>query len=368
MGVLMIVQAVPGIIIGPLAGVLIDRIEKRRVLIITHAIQAGLTCLIPFATSIFQIYMIAAALAVARQFFNPARLALLPELVGREDLTRANSLSMLVSHILLMVGPAVAGVVVAFSGTDLAFFIDAGTFAVAALILFGIVSSRAPAVSGEAPAGFVAQFREGVAFMVANPLIRALVPFLALIILVASMQSPLVVVFVKSVLGRGDVELGVLMGALGAGGIIGGTVAGLLARRITRAGYIAWLVFLDGLVLILFALNRNYPVAVGIFVLFGTIAATAQIIIMSLLQAHIPEEKRGRVFANLTPILGPLSIISIGLGTFLADLIGVVAVLAYSGAAECASALVMPLTPGYRRRLREIDLPEGVPSDSRQDA
>jgi MFS family permease len=160
---------------------------------------------------------------------------------------------------------------------------------------------------------------------------------------------------VKSVLLRGDVELGVLMGALGAGGIIGGTVAGILAKRITRARNIAWLIFLDGLVLIVFAFNRNYPVAVGIFVLFGTIAATAQIIIMSLLQAHIPDEKRGRVFANLTPILGPLSIISIGVGTFLADVIGVVVVLALSGAAECASAVAAPLMPGYRRRLREID-------------
>lgn len=361
MGVLMIVQAVPGIIIGPLAGVFIDRVEKRRVLIITHAVQAALTCLIPFASSILQIYLIAGVLAIARQFFNPARMALLPELVGRDDLTRANSLSMLVNHILLMVGPAAAGVVVAFSGTDLAFFIDAGTFLVAALILFGIASYRVPSVDGEVVGGFVAQFKEGVAFMLGNPLIRYLVPFLALIVLVASMQSPLVVVFVKSVLLRGDVELGVLMGALGAGGIIGGTVAGILAKRITRARNIAWLIFLDGLVLILFAFNRNYPVAVGIFVLFGTIAATAQIIIMSLLQAHIPDEKRGRVFANLTPILGPLSIISIGVGTFLADVIGVVVVLALSGAAECVSAVVAPLTPGYRRKLKEIDERENVP-------
>lgn len=139
-----------------------------------------------------------------------------------------------------------------------------------------------------------------------------------------------------------------------------GAMAGILAKRITRARNIAWLVFLDGLVLILFAFNRNYPVAVGIFVLFGSIAATAQIIIMSLLQEHIPDGKRGRVFANLTPILGPLSIISIGLGTFLADVIGVVVVLALSGAAECASAVVAPFTPGYRKRLEEIESPENI--------
>jgi MFS family permease len=355
MGLLMIVQAVPAILIGPVAGVYVDRTAKRRVLIATHFIQAALTALIPFATNVGEIYAIAAALAVARQFFNPARLALLPEIVLPEDLSRANSIGTLTANLLLIAGPAAGGVLVGFFGTSPAFFIDAGTFVAAAIILLGVTSIAPRPTQEHEPGGFIAQFKEGAAFMIANPLVRYLVPFLALLIFIGSMQSPLVVVFVKSVLMRGDVELGVLMGAMGVGGILGGLAAGIGGRRLARAKNISWLIVLDGAFLVAFAFNRSYPTGLALFVLFGTIGAAMQIIIMSLLQEHIPEAKRGRVFANLAPVLGPLSIVSIGLGTFLADAVGVVAVLAASGAAECLSGLLAPLVPGYRRRLREID-------------
>ncbi len=178
---------------------------------------------------------------------------------------------------------------------------------------------------------------------------------LALLIFIGSMQSPLIVVFVKSVLMRGDVELGVLMGAMGLGGILGGIAAGITGKKLARAGNISWLIVVDGALLVAFAFNRSYPVGVALFILFGTIGAALQIIIMSLLQAHIPEAKRGRVFANLAPVLGPLSIVSIGLGTFLADAVGVVIVLAASGAAECMSGLLAPLVPGYNKKLRQVD-------------
>ncbi|MBI4720250.1 MAG: MFS transporter, partial [Chitinivibrionia bacterium] len=326
----------------------------------THIIQAVLTLLIPFTTNVGQIYAIAAALSVARQFFNPARLALLPEIVGSEDLPRANSLIMLTNNLLLIAGPAAGGVIVGFAGTSPAFFVDAGTFIVAAAILFGMAEGAARTAAPEStPGGFMAQLKEGIAFMVANPLIRYLVPFLALLIFIGSMQSPLIVIFVKSVLLRGDVELGVLMGAMGLGGILGGIAAGIFGKRLARAGNISWLIVLDGALLIAFALNRSYPVGLALFVVFGTIGAALQIIIMSLLQARIPETKRGRVFANLAPVLGPLSIVSIGLGTFLADAVGVVIVLVASGAAECMSGFLAPLVPGYTRKLRELDSAAG---------
>jgi MFS family permease len=153
------------------------------------------------------------------------------------------------------------------------------------------------------------------------------------------MQSPLVVVFVKKVLQRGDVQLGILMSAMGVGGILGGIVTGILGSRAKRIGAIGWLFIADGLLLTLFAINRNFPLGVAIFALFGTVGSTVHIILLSIFQTHVPDEKRGRVFANLTPILGPLSIVSIGVGTFLADMLGVVYVLIASGIAEFASGI-----------------------------
>ncbi|NIM19348.1 MAG: MFS transporter [Candidatus Latescibacteria bacterium] len=333
MGLLMIIQAVPAIIIGPPAGVFVDRADKKRILIVTNLIQGFLIFLIPFTWTVWQVYLIAAAQALTRQIFNPARLALLPEVVDKGDIPRANALASVMMNVLMMAGPAAGGVIVGFFGTSPAFFIDAATFALGAGILAGIVTKKV-GLGRDASKGFAKEFKEGISFLIGHPLMRRLVPFLALLVFVGSMQSPLIVVFVKKVLSRGDVELGILLSALGAGGILGGVVTAALGSRANRAAAISWLFIAEGLLLALFALNRNYAFGVAIFVCFGTLGSTLQIILMSLFQTHVPEEKRGRVFANLAPVLGPLSIISIGIGTSLADIVGVMYVLLVSGIAE----------------------------------
>jgi DHA3 family macrolide efflux protein-like MFS transporter len=348
MGILMIVQAVPAIVVGPLVGVYIDRTRKKRVLISANLVQGILVFLIPFAGMVWQVYLIAAAQALVRQAFGPARLAILPELVSREDIPRANALHAISLNILLIAGPAAGGVIVGFFGTSPAFFIDAATFLVGAVILAGMTAGEATAPA-DVKRGFLREFTEGIAYIVKTPLMRRLIPLLALLIFVGSMQSPLVVVFVKEVLMKSDVELGILMSAMGVGGILGGVATAGLGPRAGRPGAIGWLFIFEGALLVVFALNRSYPLGLAIFVVFGTLGAALHIILMSLFQVHVPEAKRGRVFANLTPILGPLSIAGIGLGTFLADLIGVTVVLLASGGMECLGGVY-----GVLRRITGI--------------
>ncbi len=334
MGILMIVQAVPTILVGPLVGVYIDRTRKKRVLIGANALQGILVFLIPFAGMVWQVYLIAAAQALVRQAFSPARLAILPEIVSSGDIPRANALNTIALNLLLIVGPAAAGIIVGFFGTSPAFFVDAATFMVGAGILAGMTAGRS-AAPPEVQKSYLQEFKEGIAYILRTPLMRRLISLLALLVFVGSMQSPLIVVFVKKILLRGDVELGILMSAMGVGGILGGVVTAGLGSRSGRPGVIGWLFMLEGLLLVVFALNRNYLVGVAIFVFFGTLGAALHIIIMSLFQTQVPEAKRGRIFANLTPILGPLSVASIGMGTFLADLVGVTYVLLVSGIMEC---------------------------------
>ena len=253
---------------------------------------------------------------------------------SREDIPRANALHAISFNMLLIAGPAAAGVIVAFFGTSPAFLVDAVTFFVAAGILGGVAAGKSSAPAGTKKS-YLQEFREGITYILQAPLMRRLIPLLALLVFVGSMQSPLIVVFVKTILLKGDIELGILMSAMGVGGILGGLVTAGLGSKAGRPGIISWLFIAEGILLVVFALNRNYSLGLVIFVLFGTLGAALHIILMSLFQTHIPEEKRGRVFANLTPILGPLSIVSIGLGTFIADIVGVTYVLVVSGGMEC---------------------------------
>ncbi|MFH1754616.1 MAG: MFS transporter [Candidatus Latescibacterota bacterium] len=366
MGILMIVQAVPAILIGPLAGVYIDRAHKKRVLIGAALVQGFLVLLIPFTSTVWQVYLIAAAQALTRQVFSPARLAILPELVAQEDIPRANALNTISLNILLIAGPAAGGVIVGFFGTSPAFFIDAATFLLGAAILMGLAAQRAE-TSSSVKRDFLEEFKEGIRYIRHTPLMRSLVPMLALLVFVGSMQSPLIVVFVKEILLRGDVELGILMSAVGLGGILGGVSTAVLGRRVGGLGAISWFFIIEGVLLALFAVNRSYSLGLLIFVIFGTLGAALHIILMSLFQTHIPEEKRGRVFANLTPILGPLSIASIGLGTLLADRAGVMVVLIAAGAMEVAGGLygVLRRISGIRRGDSSGGTPRERPTSSR---
>jgi len=102
---------------------------------------------------------------------------------------------------------------------------------------------------------------------------------------------------------------------------------------------VTWLLACDGLLLIMFALGRNFPLALVLFALFGAIGTVAQICLATFLQRETPEIMRGRVFGWLGTIMAPLSLISVFLGSLAAEAVGVVLVLALSGLFEMVVGL-----------------------------
>jgi hypothetical protein len=102
---------------------------------------------------------------------------------------------------------------------------------------------------------------------------------------------------------------------------------------------VTWLVAIDGLALLLFAVNQSFPAALALFGLFGAIGTVVQVNLATFLQHETPEERRGRVFGWIVPLLGPLSLASVFLGPMAADAVGVVLVLALSGVLELAAGL-----------------------------
>jgi predicted MFS family arabinose efflux permease len=148
------------------------------------------------------------------------------------------------------------------------------------------------------------------------------------------MQTPLVVLFIKDILGRGDVDLGLILSASGLGGIAGALAGGMLqaGRRPLRT--VTWLLAVDGVLLMLFAVNRNIWLAMALFGMFGAIGTVAQISLATFLQRETPENQRGRVFGWLGAFMGPLSLLSVTVGSLAADAVGVVLVLVGSGCFE----------------------------------
>jgi MFS family permease len=183
--------------------------------------------------------------------------------------------------------------------------------------------------------------------------LRFAILFFALITFVTSMQHPLVVVFIKDVIGASDKGLGFLIAMAGVGGMIGSGLAVLSRRWISAIRLIPLVTLLDGAALIFFALATSLTPAMIFFAVFGVLGGALQVRVISLFQTRVPEESRGRAFGWMGPIFGPLGVASIALGTFLADRVGVVPVIFGSGVLEGVVALVAVLwllgKPGLAR-------------------
>jgi MFS family permease len=353
LGILAATQIIPAIVLGPVTGLCCDRLKRRSIMIASDLFSALTVAVIPLASSPGQVYLLAALLGCGRQFTGPARLALLPDVLPPERLGIANSLLMLTRNLVLLIGPAVGGALVAWFGTDAAFWLDAATFVISAAILVGWRYAGVPAAVPAIPAAIdpVLSLRSraqrlwadvvaGLQGVVGHPGLRLAFGFFAVLTFVTAMQQPLVVVFVKDVLAGSDVQLGLIISAAGLGGILGALSGALVVGRRRPLRVIALLTSLDGAFLLVFAANRSFTGALLIFACFGFLATLVQIALATFLQATAPQDRRGRTFGWLGTAVGPLSLAAVFLGPLMATVVGVVAVLAACGVAELAMGLL----------------------------
>jgi MFS family permease len=366
LGILAATQIVPAILLGPITGLLCDRTSRKGIMVTSDLASAVVVAAIPLVQTVGQIYLLAALLGCGRQFSGPARMALLPDVVGKEQLGSANSLLMLTRNLVLLIGPAMGGALVAWRGTDPAFWLDAATFVTSAAILTlwryqepHPGATAAMAAAGGVPHGVAdlpppsapvpetlgprirrlwTDLHDGLMGVVASPGLRLAFGFFAVLTFVTAMQQPLVVVFVKQVLGGTDWQLGLIISAAGLGGILGALGGAVAVSRHRPMRVIAVMTALDGILLVVFAFNRSFPAAMGLFACFGALATLAQIALATFLQEVAPEDRRGRTFGWLGTVVGPLSLVAVFLGPLAAQLMGVVAVLACCGLAELAVA------------------------------
>ena len=353
LGLLAAVQILPGVVLGPFAGVLIDRWSRRGVMVASDLLSVAVVCVIPLVDSLVAVYVLAAVLAAGRHLGGPARLALIPELVTADQLNRSNALLMMSQNVILLVGMAAGGVIVAGLGTSVAFWVDGGTFAVSAVLLLLPRLPEAAAAAETVGRERWHDVRHGAVWLWGRPRLRYAVLFLAVVTMITAMQPPLVYEFITRLLGRSERELGLIFATAGLGGLLGAGIASAFRGLEHPLRSVGWLVAADGVLLVLFALNRNLMVALLLFALFGAISTGIQINLATFLQRETPPEKRGRVFGWLSPLLGPITMISVLVGPVVAGWAGVVAVLAAAGACEVLLGVIGALAAPKPDRLEE---------------
>jgi MFS family permease len=306
----------PAVVLGLFAGVVADRFNRYRVCVFTQVLfmfQALILGALTLAgwINVWEVFALAFVAGVLQTFEMPARQTFLQEIVGKDDLTSAIALNSTLVNGARIVGPALAGAVVAHAGEGMCFTINGICYLA---IIGGFLAMRLPPQTAtHAPTASTATFiREGVTYAVRTPAIRLLLLLIGLLSLLSTPYTVLMPVFAKDILHGGAGGMGMLMGAAGAGAVIGSIFLARNRDNNTLGRTITFALARFGVGLLLFSFSRNFWLSFLVLPLVGSGFMVTMSAANTLLQTLTPHHLSGRVMSLFlmmfmgTPPLGSL--------------------------------------------------------------
>jgi MFS family permease len=357
---------IPSFLLAPFAGVLIDRWNRHRLLIVTQILamlqSAALAVLaLTGVINIWHILALSLFQGLINSFDMPARQAFVVQMVeDRADLSNAIALNSSLVNAARLLGPSIGGVLIAAVGEGWCFFWDAVSYlaVIASLVLMRLPPRihRTAARSKVLP-----ELREGLAYVAASPPIRSILLLLALVSLVGMPYTVLMPVFASTILHGGPHTLGFLMAATGVGALLG---AVFLARRRSVLGLgkvIPTTAALFGASLAAFSLSRFLGLSLALLLVTGVGFMVTMSASNTVLQTLVEDDKRGRVMSLYTMAIMGMTPFGSLLAGGLASRIGAPRTLLFGGLGCIVAALWFTLLlPKLRERVRPIYVEMGI--------
>jgi len=337
LGVAAFASQIPVFLLAPIGGLIADRYDRRKILIWTQALSMVQAMILAILTlthvvTIWHVIVLAAGLGIVNAIDMPTRQAFVVDMVNREDLMNAIALNSSMFNGARVVGPAVAGVIVAAIGEGWCFFANSVSY-IAVIAGLWLMTTRPDAAPRAAHAGAISQIKEGFRFVMSEKPVRALLSLLAVVSLFGMSYSVLMPVFADQILHAGPRGLGLLMGCAGVGAL-GGAISLALKKEVAGLG--RWIVLGAcgfGVALIIF--GQSSITLLSCVVLLG--AGYAMMVQMSssntLIQSMVPDHLRGRVMAIYTGTFMGMAPVGALLSGTLAQHIGAPYTVAIGGVA-----------------------------------
>jgi MFS transporter, DHA1 family, staphyloferrin A biosynthesis exporter len=353
LGIAGLVQTAPQILLSPVGGAMADRMDRRRMLIATQGASAlfffGLGTLVAAdLAGIWQVLGLAFLLGCVRAFDQPARQAILPLAVPREEIANAVPLGNLVWNTTRLVGPAAAGMLILLIGVGHTFYVASASFVVATLLFAQL---RLPASAASGPGrGLFRNMLDGIIYIRRNQIISALIGLVFFNSVFGMSYTIMLPVFARDIFDVGPQGFGMLELAGGLGSVLG--TFGVAAFSRSRGN--GWRILgggaVFGLLIVAFAYTPSFGLSMGLLFLMGAANQVYMTAANTTLQLSLPNEFRGRVMSvwGLTWSLMPLG------GTIsggIAEYAGAPAALAIGGALVAVMALVVAVTMPRVRQL-----------------
>ncbi len=337
--IMMLAKFLPAVLLGFLAGIIIDRLDRKRTLIMCDLSRAVLVLMLPFAGSLWLICILVFVIETFSIIYGPAKDASIPDMVETEQLTNANSLNMLTLYASMAFGTAIAGSIIGlftwltrvnpgFMGkyvdpNKAAFVIDSLTFLVSAWLIYHISfkrrarEERVPMSTGQVKKDFT----EGFDYLRHNRLTRIVLTLTLACFLGGGTIYVLTVGFVKYVLGGSNSDFMYILTTLLFGMMGGSILAGALKDRIRKERILGLTIAGFGAGVLVFSLLTVWWLSFMVVFAGGVFMGYAIVGMVTLLHETLEEEFRGRAFATIQVIMRASIFLSIMLAGPLADLI-----------------------------------------------
>jgi MFS family permease len=355
---------IPVFVVAPIGGTIVDRQNRHRVIIATQTSSMILAFILAWLTlsgrvQVWHIFVLAALLGVVNAFDIPGRQAFLVDMVGREDLMNAIALNSSMFNGARVIGPAIAGIMVAAVGEGWCFFANAVSYlaVIAGLLMMEVRHYDPPARTASTLENII----EGFQYVRQTGPIRALLLLLGLVSLVGMPYAVLMPIFADRILQVGARGLGLLMGATGVGALLGALT---LAAKQSLRGLGKWVSVCAvgfGVSLILFSFSRSMWLSMVLLLPVGFTMMVEMASSNTLIQSMVPDHLRGRVMAVYSMMFMGMAPFGSFFAGALADRLGAPITVAIGGLACIAgSALFAARLPGWRAEARQLIIAQAV--------
>jgi dTMP kinase len=335
LGAVLMFRLLPAIVLGPLAGAFADRFDRRKTMVVTDVLRFGFFASIPLVDNLVWLFVAQFIIEALSLFWIPAKDAAVPNMLRRDQMEPANQLSLVTTYgltpvlaaavfaLLTSIGGGVSGMLPDVNEVDLALYLNALTFLVAAIVIWNL-----PSISGRRDAGvqvtgesFLGSLRHGFSFAGHTPLVRGLVvgitgAFVAAGVVIATGQA------FANALGGGQAAYGLLFGAVFIGLGIGIALGPSVARDLARERLFGVAIVGAGVVVVVLACTFTLWIALLLVVLMGFFAGIAYLAGFTLLGTEIDDAVRGRTFALVQSLVRAALILSLALVPFGVGLLG----------------------------------------------
>jgi len=343
----MVARVVPGFFLATVGGLIVDRFDRRKVMVIANVARAGLLVVLPFVGTLQGLVLISFLLEVCSLTYGPAKDASVPNLVPETRLASANSLGLVAGFGTFPFASMTLGLLTVLANwlggfdalsvlrgnqTVIALWFNAGMFLVSAAIIWHLPLSRNHRPTGERRIDWTGALRdvvEGFRFVKDHRIVRGVIVGMGIGLIGGGAMIPLGPVFAIDVLGGDSATFAFLMTTLGVGAAIGIGALLTLQRHVPKSGIFSAATMGTGLAIIGAASVSGIGVAVALIGLTGAFAGTAYVAGFSLLQEEVTDELRGRTFAALYAVIRMCLLIALTVSPLFADLFGWLTALAF---------------------------------------